>query len=88
MLTADPDMVFFAAHSNKKLLVLHNFKNAGGTLLHLEKKLMCLLGTGSLTTVFKVDLLTLMAECNLVTPTTNTLRECKTEIEVAKEEAP
>jgi hypothetical protein len=49
---------------------------------------MCLSGTGSLATVFKVDHLTLMAECNLVTPTIDTLWECKTEIEVAKIEAP
>ena len=27
-LTADPDMVLFASDSNKKLLVLHSFKNA------------------------------------------------------------
>jgi hypothetical protein len=52
MLTADPDMVLFAADSNKKLLVLHSFKNAGGTLLRLEKKLMFLSGTGSLATIF------------------------------------
>jgi hypothetical protein len=31
-------MVLFAADSNKKLLVLHSFKNAGDTLLHPEKK--------------------------------------------------
>ncbi len=49
---------------------------------------MCLLGTGSLATIFKVDHLTLMAECNLVTPKIDTLRECKTEIEVAEIEAP
>ena len=42
MLTADQDMVLFAPDSNKKLLVLHIFKNVGGTLFHLEKKLMCL----------------------------------------------
>ena len=41
-LTTDPDMVFFTADSNKKLLVLHSFKNAGGTLFCPEKKLMCL----------------------------------------------
>jgi hypothetical protein len=56
MLTADPDMVLFAADSNKKLLVLHSFKNAGGTLLRPEKKAMALSGTGSLATVFEVDL--------------------------------
>ena len=81
-------MVLFAADSNKKLLVLHSFKNAGGTLLRPEKKLMCLSGTGSLATVFEVDHLTLMAECNLVTPTIDELRECKTETEVAEVEAP
>ena len=54
-LTADPDMVLFAADSNKKLLVLHSFKNAGGTLLRPEKRLMCLSGTGSLATVFEVS---------------------------------
>ena len=37
-LTADPDMVFFIADSNKKLLVIHSFKNVESTLLHLEKK--------------------------------------------------
>ena len=74
-LTADPDMVLFAADSNKKLLVLHSFKNAGGTLLRPEKKLMCLSGSGSLATVFEVDLLTLMAKCNLFTPTVDKLWE-------------
>ena len=49
---------------------------------------MCLSGTGSLATVFEVDLLTLMAECNLVTPTIDALRECTTETKVAEVEAP
>ncbi len=88
MLDADPDMVLFAADSNKKLLVLHSFKNAGGSLLRPEKKLMCLSGTGSLATVFEVDHLTLMAECNLVTPTIDELQECKKETVVAEVEAP
>jgi len=87
-LTADPDMVLFPADSNKKLLVLHSFKNAGGTLLRLEKKLMCLSGTGEFTTVFEVKQLTLMAECNLVTLTIDALCECTTATEVAEVEAP
>ena len=61
-------MVLFAADSNKMLLVLHSFKNAGGTLFCLEKKLMCLSGTREVATVFKVNPLTLTANCNLVTP--------------------
>jgi hypothetical protein len=49
---------------------------------------MCLLGTGALGTALEVNPLTLMAECNLVTPTIDALRECTTAIEVAKVEAP
>ena len=49
---------------------------------------MCLSGTGSLATVFEVAHLTLMAECNLVTPTIDALWECTTAIEVAEVEAP
>jgi hypothetical protein len=81
-------MVLFAADSNKKLLVLHSFKNTGGTLFRPEKKLMCLSGTGEIATVFEVNPLTLTAECNLVTPTIDALRECTTATEVAKLEAP
>jgi len=87
-LTTDPDLVLFATDSNKKLLTLHSFKNAGGTLLRPKKKLMCLLGTGALATALEVNPLTLMAECNLVTPTIDVLRECTTAIKVAKVEAP
>ena len=87
-LTADPDMVLFAADSNKKLLVPHSFKKAGGTLFRPEKKLMCLSGTGEITTVFEVNPLTLTANCNLITPTINALCECTTATEVAELEAP
>jgi hypothetical protein len=73
MLTADPNMVLFATNSSKKLLVLHSFKNAGGTLIR-ETKLMCLLGTGALATAFKVNPTTLMAECNHVTPTIDKIK--------------
>jgi len=83
-LTADPDMVLFAADSNKKLLVPHSFKKAGGTLFRPEKKLMCLSGTGEITTVFEVNSFTLTAECNLVTPMIDALRECTTATEVAE----
>ena len=72
-LTADPNMVLFATDSSKKLLVLHSFKNAGGTLIFPEMRLMCLSGTGALATAFEVNSTTLMAEYNLITPTINEL---------------
>ncbi len=72
-LTANPNMVLFATNSSKKLLVLHSFKNAGGTLIRPETKSMCLSGTGALTTAFKVKPTTLMAKCNFITPTINKL---------------
>ena len=87
-LTVDSDMVLFATDSNKKLLVLHSFKNAGGNLFRPEKKLMCLSGTGEITTVFEVNPLTLTAKCNLITSMIDALRECTTAMEVAELEAP
>jgi hypothetical protein len=87
-LTTDPDLVPFATDSNKKVLVLHSFKNAGGTLLRPENKTMCLLGTGSLATALEVNHLTLMADCNLVTPTIDAFRKCTTASEVTEVEAP
>ena len=66
-------MVLFATDSSKKLLVLHSFKNAGGTLIRPETKLMCLSGTEALATAFKINLTTLMAGCNLLTTTINEL---------------
>jgi hypothetical protein len=87
-LTADPNMVLFATDSSKKLLVLHSFKNTGGTLIGPETKLMCLSGTGALATAFEVNPMTLMAECNLVTPTIDKLQECTTTIEVTEVDAP
>jgi hypothetical protein len=87
-LTSDPNMVLFATNSSKKLLVLHSFKNVGGTLIHPETKLMCLSGTGALATAFEVNPTTLMAQCNLVTPTIDKFRECRITIKVTKVDAP
>jgi hypothetical protein len=49
---------------------------------------MCLSGTGEIATAFEVNLITLTADCNLVTPIIDALRECTTSTEVAKLEAP
>jgi hypothetical protein len=49
---------------------------------------MCLSGTGEIATVFEVKLLTLMVECNLVTPTIDALFECTPATEVAEVEVP
>ena len=49
---------------------------------------MCLSGTGEIATVFEVNPLTLTADCNLVTPTIDALRECTAATEVAELEAP
>jgi hypothetical protein len=81
-------MVIFAAGKNKKLLSLHSFKNAGGTLLRPDNKLMCLLGTGASATAIEVNFKEFVANCNLVTPTIEELSECKTASEVSELEAP
>jgi hypothetical protein len=64
-LTSDPNMVIFAAGENKKLLTFHGFKNAGGTLLRPENKLMCLLGTGASAIAIEINSKQLVANCKL-----------------------
>ncbi len=81
-------MVIFTTGENKKLLTFHSFKNAGGTLLCLDNKLMCLLGTGASATAIEVNFKELMANCNLVTPTIEELSKCKTASKVSELEAP
>jgi hypothetical protein len=68
-LTADADIFLFTLDPSKKLMVLHSFKNAGGTLLHSNKQLMCLSGAGANAIAFEVNPITLKADCPLVTPT-------------------
>jgi hypothetical protein len=87
-LTSDPNMIIFAAGKNKKLLTFHSFKNAAGTLLCPENKLMCLLGTGASTIAIKINSKQLVANCNLVTLTINKLRKCKTADKVSAIKAP
>jgi hypothetical protein len=88
ILTSDPNMVIFAAGKNKKLLTFHSFKNAGGTLLCPENKLMCLLGTGASAIVIEINSKQLVANCNLVPPTINKLHKCKTSDKVSVIKAP
>jgi hypothetical protein len=83
MLTKDPDMVLFAADPSKKLMALRSFKNAGGTLLCQNKKLMCLSGPA-----FVFDPSTLIADCPLVPQTIDALHKCKAAIKVEEIEAP
>jgi hypothetical protein len=64
------------------------FKNAGGTLLCPDNKLMCLLGTGASATAIEVNFKELVMNCNLVTPTIEELSECKTASKVSELEAP
>jgi hypothetical protein len=84
MLTSESNMVIFAAGENKKLLTFHSFKNAGGTLLRPDNKLMCLLGTGASATAIEVNFKELVVNCNLVTPTIEELSKCKTASKVSE----
>jgi hypothetical protein len=88
MLTSNPNMVIFAAGKNEKLLTFHSFKNAGGTLLCPDNKLMYHLGTGASAIAIEVNFKEFVANCNLVTPTIEELNECKTASKVSELEAP
>jgi hypothetical protein len=61
-ITVDPNMAVFVADLSKMLQVLHSFKNAGGSLLRPDNKLMCLFSTGASAIAIQVNDTTFMAD--------------------------
>jgi hypothetical protein len=84
----DVDNVVLATDKDKKIHALHSFKVSGGTPLHPNTKLMCLLGLGSSATAFLLDKQSLLNPCNLVTPTIDNLQECSNKDKVNAINAP
>ncbi len=71
------------ADSSKRLQVFHSFKNAGGTLLRPENKLMFLFGTGTSAFAIQVNDPTFMADCPLITPKIDKFCICSLVVEIA-----
>jgi hypothetical protein len=83
MITNDASIAVLALDANNKVMILHSFKNLGGTLLNPTNKYACLIGTGQVTSAVIVDKTTLLAICDVTMPTYVSIIACinKAEIE-------
>jgi hypothetical protein len=75
-ITNDASIAVLALDANNKVMILHSFKNLGGTLLNPTNKYACLIGTGRVTSAVIVDETTLLATCDVTTPTYVSIIAC------------
>jgi hypothetical protein len=82
-ITNDPTTAPLAMDINHQIVVLHSFKNLGGTVFNPTNKFACLLGTRQVTLAVIFDKALLLAICNKATPGYKTIIICldKAEIE-------
>jgi hypothetical protein len=78
----DVSIAVLALDANNKVMILHSFKNLGGTLLNPTNKFTCLIGTGQVTSAVIVDKTTLLATCNMTMPTYVSIIACIDKAEI------
>jgi hypothetical protein len=77
-LTNDPNTIILAASAEGTIIPLHSFANLGGSLLHLDDKFVCLVGSGQVGIAVIVAADTATADCNFISPTTDIIIAAKT----------
>jgi hypothetical protein len=82
MITNDASIAILALDANNKVMILHSFKNLGGTLLNPTNKYACLIGTGQVTSAIIVDKMTRLATCYVTTPTYVSIIACINKAEI------
>ena len=78
LLTNDPDTVVLAGDNGNGIIILHSFKNLGGTILAPSEKLVCLLGTNQTAPVVIVNEVVLANTCDIITPSAEDILACTT----------
>ena len=78
LLTNDPDTTILAGDSGQGIMVLHSFKNLGGTILSPSDKVACLLGGTRMAPILVVNEVAIFDDIQLVTPSVNDIRACNT----------
>ena len=76
LLTNDPDTAILAGDSGQGIMVLHSFKNLGGTILSPSDKVACLLGGTRMAPILVVNKVTTFGDIEIVTPSANDIRAC------------
>jgi hypothetical protein len=65
----DDTLAVIAVDANNKVIVMHSFKNLGGTLLHPTNKFACLFGSGCVTSAVIADKAFLLLPLDIMAPT-------------------
>ncbi len=72
----DNTLAVVAIDRDNKVIVMHSFKNLGGTLLHPTNKFACLIGSGHIASVVIVDKASLLLPLNITAPTYAAIISC------------
>jgi hypothetical protein len=78
----DNTLAIIAINANNKVVVMHSFKNLGGTLLNPTNKFACLIGSGHVAFAIIVDKTSLLLPLNITTHTYVTIISCLNEQEI------
>jgi hypothetical protein len=83
MITNDASIAILAVDANNKIIVMHSFKNLGGTLTNPVNKYACLIGSGRNTVAVIVDTASLLALPKVAMLAYKTIILCITKEEIA-----
>jgi hypothetical protein len=78
----DDTLAVVAVNRDNKVVVMHSFKNLGGTLLHPTNKFACLIGSGCIASVVIVDKASFLLLLDITAPTYAAIISCLDEQEI------
>lgn len=76
LLSNDPNTVVLAGDNNNSIMILHSFKNLGGTILSPADKLVCLIGLNRIAPPLIVNEVAISENCNITTPSADAIIAC------------
>jgi hypothetical protein len=79
----DDTLAVVAFDRDNKVVVMHSFKNLGGTLLHPTNKFACLIGSGRVASVVIVDEASLLLSLDITSPTYAAIIGCLDKQEIS-----
>ncbi len=77
------DTAILAADETRNIIIFHSPKNFGGMWICPENKVVGMIGIGAQATWVKINLISALANCNIIVRTVNELAACTTAQEVA-----
>ena len=76
LLTNDPSTAILAGDHSNGIMILHSFKNFGGTILNSADKYVCLIGTNRIAPVVIVNNVALSETSDIITPSVEDILAC------------